>query len=113
MGSQLMLTYKGYADKVDIDFEEDVLFGIVTNIRDTIHFQAETLAQLKKEFRFSVDDYLAFCAEKGIEPDKPCSGKISLRVSPQVHSAAISAATIEGISLNAWISKTIKKAAIS
>ena len=113
MGSPLMLTYKGYAAKVDIDFEEDVLFGIVTNIRDTIHFQAETLTQIEREFRFSVDDYLAFCAEKGIEPDKPCSGKISLRVSPQVHRAAISAATIEGVSLNAWISKPIEKAAIS
>ena len=108
-----MLTYKGYAAKVDIDLEEDVLFGIVTNIRDTIHFQAETLAQLKKEFQCSVDDYIAFCKEHGERPNKPCSGKISLRVSPQVHSAAISAATIEGISLNAWISQTIEIAAIS
>ena len=108
-----MLAYKGFSATVTYDDEAEVLFGEVLSTRDVITFQATSIEKLKREFKFSVDDYLAFCAEKGIEPDKPCSGKISLRVSPQVHSAAISAATIEGISLNAWISKTIKKAAIS
>ena len=107
-----MLTYKGYVAKVDIDVEEGILSGRVINIRDVIHFEADTLRQLQKEFQFSVDDYIAFCKEKGIKPEEPRSGKISLRVSPQIHSAAISAASLEGMSLNAWISKTIEKAAI-
>ncbi len=108
-----MLTYKGYIAKVDIDLEEGILSGRVVNIRDVIHFQADTPAQLQKEFEFSVDDYIAFCKEKGSEPEKPRSGKISLRVSPELHRAAVSAAILEGISLNAWLSKTIEKAAIS
>ena len=107
-----MLTYKGYIAKVDIDLEEGILSGRVVNIRDVIHFQADTPAQLQKEFEFSVDDYIAFCKEKGSKPEKPRSGKISLRVAPELHRAAVSAATLEGISLNAWLSKTIEKAAI-
>ena len=107
-----MLTYKGYRASVIYDDEADVLHGEVLGPRSVITFQATSIEQLKREFEFSVEDYLAFCAERGLEPDKPSSGKISLRVSPQVHSAAISAASLEGLSLNAWISKTIEKAAI-
>lgn len=107
-----MLTYKGYKATVAYDDEVELLHGDVLGSRSVITFQANSIEQLKREFAFSVDDYLAFCAERGIEPDKPSSGKISLRVSPQVHSAAISAANLEGMSLNAWISKTIEKAAI-
>ena len=107
-----MLTYKGYKASVAYDDEAEMLHGEVLGPKSVITFQATSIEQLKREFAFSVDDYLAFCAERGIEPDKPCSGKISLRVPPQVHSAAISAASLEGMSLNAWISKTIEKAAI-
>ena len=107
-----MLTYKGYKASVVYDDEVEMLHGEVLGPKSVITFQATSIEQLKREFAFSIDDYLAFCAERGIEPDKPSSGKISLRVSPRVHSAAISAANLEGLSLNAWISKTIKKAAI-
>ena len=107
-----MLTYKGYIAKVDIDLEEGILSGRVVNIRDIIHFQADTPAQLQKEFEFSVDDYIAFCKEKGMEAEKPRSGKISLRVSPELHRAAVSAAAREGKSLNAWIADTVEKAAL-
>ena len=107
-----MLTYKGYKASVAYDDEAELLHGEVLGPRSVITFQATSIEQFKREFAFSIDDYLAFCAERGIEPDKPSSGKISLRVSSQVHSAAISAANLEGVSLNAWISKTIEKAAI-
>lgn len=107
-----MLTYKGYIAKTHVDFKEGILSGRVINTRDTIHFQADTADQLKREFKLSVDEYIAFCRENGREPERPRHGKISLRVTPQLHSAAISAASLEGLSLNAWISKTIEKAAI-
>ena len=107
-----MLTYKGYRAIVKYDNEAEMLYGEVVSTRDVITFQASSVEQLKRELEFSVDDYLAFCAKKGIEPDKPCSGKISLRVSPEIHTAAASAAASDGKSLNAWLSKTIEKAAI-
>ena len=107
-----MLTYRGYRAIVKYDDEAEMLCGEVLSTRDVIAFQASSVEQLKREFEFSVDDYLAFCAEKGIEPAKPCSGKISLRVSPEIHTAAVSAAAGKGKSLNAWIADTVEKAAL-
>ena len=61
-----MLTYKGYKASVIYDGEADVLHGEVLGPRSVITFQATSIEQLKREFEFSVEDYLAFCAERGI-----------------------------------------------
>lgn len=103
-----MLTYKGYQAKVDIDYDTGALYGRVVNTRDVIFFEATSLEQLKKEFEVSLDDYLAMCAERGEEPDRPYSGKIALRVRPEIHRAATTAANMQGKSLNAWLSDVIE-----
>ena len=68
-----MLTYKGYQANVDLDYDTGALYGRVVNTRDIIFFEAVSFEQLKKEFEFSIDDYLAMCAERGEEPDRPYS----------------------------------------
>ena len=55
--------------------------GEVVDTRDVIVFEGTSAAQLRKEFEFSVDDYLKVCEERGRTPDKPFSGKIPLRKS--------------------------------
>ena len=106
------MEYLGYRTSVEFDEEADIFHGKVLNARGVITFQGKSVDELHSALKDSVDEYLKFCAERGLDPGKPCSGRISLRVSPQVHSAAISAASLEGMSLNAWISKTIEKEAI-
>ena len=101
-----MMEYKGYRAAVIYDDEAGNFYGEVVGTRDVITFEPTSVEQLQKEFRFSIDDYLAVCAERGRQPDKPFSGKISLRVSPQVHRAA--AAKAPGKSLNAWLSETVE-----
>ena len=64
-----MMEYKGYRAEVHYDHEEDLFFGKVRCTRDIIIFEAASIGQLEIEFRFSVDDYLALCAEKGLKPD--------------------------------------------
>jgi len=66
--------------------------------------------ELKKEFQFSIDDYLSMCAEQGHAPDKPFSGEIPLRISPEAHRAATAAAKAEGKSLNAWLATAVERA---
>ena len=83
----------------------------VMDTRDVIVFEGTSAAQLRKEFEFSVDDYLKVCEERGRTPDKPFSGKIPLRVPSAVHRAATAAAKAQGKSLNAWITETVKEAA--
>ena len=89
----------------------EVLHGIVVGARDVIMFQATSVEELKKEFRFSIDDYLACCEESGDRPDVPFSGDISLSVSPDLHRAAAVAASARGKSLNDWIAEAVETAA--
>ncbi|WP_208789245.1 type II toxin-antitoxin system HicB family antitoxin [Enterobacter cancerogenus] len=105
------MTYKGYAAKIDYSDEDLCFVGHVAGIRDVIGFHADNVAALRKAFEEAVDDYLAYCAEQGREPLRSASGKISLRISPEVHSAISIAAEVSGKSVNQWISDTLTKAA--
>lgn len=106
-----MMEYKGYHAAIKYDPEGEALHGIVVGARDVIMFQATSVEDLKKEFRFSIDDYLASCAERREHPDKPFTGDISLNVSPELHRAAAVSASARGKSLNDWIAEAIEIAA--
>ena len=100
--------HKGYTFKYCIDEENGVLFGEVLGINDVVTFQAETVAGLFREFKASVDDYLEFCEESGVEPKKPYSGKFVVRIEPELHRAAAALADSQGGSLNSFISKCVE-----
>jgi predicted HicB family RNase H-like nuclease len=106
-----LLTYKGYAGEVEYDPDERILYGRVLDLRDIITFQSESAAEIEEEFQTSVDVYLAFCEEQGIEPAKPFSGKLILRIPPETHRAAVVAAASEHKSLNAWLAAVVERAA--
>lgn len=105
-----MMKYKGYIGKVEFDDEAAIFHGEVINTRDVITFQGKSVAELKKAFRESIDDYLAFCAKRGEEPDKPFSGQFVTRISPELHRRASLAASIAGKSLNAWVAEQLQTA---
>ena len=106
-----MMKYKGYHAEVTYDHEAAIFHGEVVGTRDVIFFEGTSVDQLNEEFRFSIDDYLAVCAERDREPDKPYSGRIPLRIPPNLHRAATVAARAEGKSLNSWIAESVEKAA--
>ncbi|NDV27219.1 type II toxin-antitoxin system HicB family antitoxin [Desulfovibrio sp. JC010] len=101
------IQYKGYLGKFDYDPEADIFHGEVINLKDVITFQGRSIDELKTALAESVEDYLDFCREEDEEPEKPYSGKIHLRLKPELHREAASAAAISGKSLNAWISDTL------
>ena len=92
------------------DYDAQLLHREVVDTRDVVFFEATSVEELNKEFRFSIDDYLAMCAERGEDPDKPFSGRMPLRVRPELHRAAAAAAQADGKSLNAWLADTIEQA---
>ena len=104
-----MMEYKGYRAAVTFDDEAGVFHGEVTGTRDVIIFEGTSVVELRQEFEFSIDDYLRVCEERGRTPDKPYSGKIPLRVPPEVHRAADAAAKAQGKSLNAWITEAVTR----
>ena len=98
-----MMEYKGYSGIVKFDDEAEIFHGDVLLTKGAVTFQGKTVEELKQSFRESVDEYLSFCAESGIEPEKPFSGKLVLRMKPELHRTLAIVARQENKSLNALI----------
>ncbi len=54
--------------------------------------------------------YQDVCKEKGIEPDRPYSGRLNIRMSPEHHRRFAQLAAAEGKSLNAWALEVMEQA---
>lgn len=105
------MTYKGYTAHIQYDDRDGIFVGRLLGITDIIGFHADTVADLRKEFHEAVDDYLDTCKELGREPQSAASGKMMLRVDPEVHRAALIASQAEGTSLNQWAERVLSEAA--
>ena len=105
-----MLQYKGYTGRVEFDDEAGLFHGEVIDLRDVITFQGTSVEELESAFRDSIDAYLEFCEERGEEPDRPFSGKLMLRLPPNLHRQAYVRARQEGKSLNQWIAEKLERA---
>lgn len=103
--------YKGFVARIEYDDEDEIFHGRIAGINDVIGFHADTVAGLKAAFREAVDDYVETCAKAGKQPEKPYSGKMMFRVSPEVHASAALAAQVAGKSLNQWGEEAIREAA--
>ena len=106
-----VMTYNGYAATTEFDPEEMILVGRIAGISDVIGFHAADGKGLVAAFHEAVDDYLETCAKIGQAPQKPYSGKMMLRVNPQLHARAALAAELAGKSLNAWSEEALEAAA--
>ena len=104
------MKYKGYIGIVEFDDEAEIFHGEVANLRDVITFQGRSVDELRRAFEESVDDYLAWCAERGKEPDKPFSGKFMVHIDPGIHREISTAAQKSGKSLNAWVAENLAAA---
>ena len=105
------MTYKGYTVSMVFDAEDKIIVGRVLDIDDIISFHGESVAEFEANFHASVDDYIAASKELGGAPEKPASGKLMLRIAPEVHAAALKAAARSGTSLNKWAEKALGTAA--
>lgn len=107
------MSHKGYSARIEYDERDDIFVGRILGIRAIISFHGQTVKQLRKEFVHAIDDYLAECAEKGVSPEKPASGKLLLRLPPEVHGRAMVVAQAAGKSLNQWVTETLERAVAS
>jgi predicted HicB family RNase H-like nuclease len=105
-----MLEYKGYTGYAEYDGSARIFHGEVVDTRDVISFQGTTVKEIEQAFRDSIDDYLDFCQQRGESPDKPFSGRLMLRLSPELHRQLYVQARREGKSLNQLIAKLLSKA---
>jgi predicted HicB family RNase H-like nuclease len=104
------MTFKGYAAKIEYSDEDACFIGHIVGIKDVIGFHAETVKELRTAFEEAVDDYLATCEKLGRAPQKPYSGKLMLRVPPEIHARAAMMAQAHGVSINQWASDVLAHA---
>lgn len=97
------MQYKGFVGSVEISKEDKVLFGKLLHINGLITYEAETYADLEMAFQYAVEDYLADCAEQGIEPQKSYSGTFNVRLTPEKHRKLAFLAMVSDSSLNSLI----------
>ncbi len=106
------LNYKGCVGSIEVSVEDGCLYGKVLALPDDtlITYEGETVAQLTQDFQGAVDDYIASCEANGIKPHKSYSGNLNVRISPETHGNIAMLASKAGISINAFIRKTLDHA---
>lgn len=106
-----MMKYKGYIGQVEYDDEAKIFHGEVVGLSDIITFQGKSVEELEEAFHGSVDDYLAFCKERGEKPEKTFSGTFNLRIPPELHAKLALQAKIIGMSLNSYVTEKLRSVA--
>ena len=77
---------------------------------DVISYYGSSVEELKAELKNSVEEYLTICAEKGRDPEKPFSGNLSIRTSPEVHRRIASQAARRRVSMNSLVESILDQA---
>lgn len=106
-----MMEYKGYVGTVSYDPTADLFRGEIANLGEVVTFEGRSVNDLKHALAEAVEQYLAFCRERGEKPDRPFSGRMLVRMDPQTHRAIAAAAARQGKSLNAWTVEALERAA--
>lgn len=101
------MIYKNYAARIEYSEEDDCFIGHIAGINDIVGFHGESVKELHAAFEGAVNDYLATCKKAGKSPQKPYSGNIMLRISPEIHAKAAMLAEAHGKSLNAWVAEAL------
>jgi predicted HicB family RNase H-like nuclease len=104
------MTYRGYAARIEYSDEDACFIGHIAGINDVVGFHGESVAELRAAFAEAVDDYLETCAKLNRAPQRPYSGKLMLRLPPDVHAAIAVASEVSGKSINQWAAEVLSTA---
>lgn len=105
------MVYQGYAARIEYSSEDECFIGHIAGIKDVVGFHGETVSELKTAFEEAVNDYLEACKKIGKTPQKPYSGKLMLRIHPEIHAAVATAAELSGQSINQWAAEALNREA--
>jgi len=105
------LKYKGYIGSVAYSEPDKVFFGKIEGIDGLVNYEGESVQELTAAFKEAVDDYLIFCEENNVKPQKSYTGTFNVRISPETHRIIATLATEAGISINAFVKKALCEAA--
>ena len=104
------MQYKGYAARIEYSDEDKCFVGHIAGIRDIVGFHGVSVKSLCSAFEEAVDDYLETCKQAEVSPQRPYSGKMMLRISPEMHAEIAMKAEAHGKSLNQWAAEALSRA---
>jgi len=102
-----VLEYKGYHGSTEYSATDRCFFGKILGIRSVILYEGTDVESIENDFHESVDEYLKYCDQKGIAPEKNYSGSFQVRVSPETHREIAERANAEGKKLNTVVAEAI------
>jgi len=102
-----VLKYKDFIATVHYSEDDEVLYGKIKGIDDSVTFEGSSVIQLKKAFKEAVHDYLILCDEAGKDPHKSYKGSFNIRIDPALHKKAVVQSVAKGISLNKLVEEAI------
>ena len=97
----------GYRADIEFDPEIEMFRGEFVGLNGGADFYARDIAGLRREGAASLRVFPDMCREDGVEPRRQFSGKLNVRISPDLH-AAIATAAADGKSLNQWVSDELR-----
>jgi predicted HicB family RNase H-like nuclease len=104
-----MLSYKGFLGSADFDDNAETFFGTVVNANVIMSFRGASVADLKASFHDLIDTYLEDCGRENVAPEKPLSGKITVRVPPVLHRRVAIKAAERKESMNQYIEELMTR----
>jgi predicted HicB family RNase H-like nuclease len=107
------MRYGDYSAKIEYDPYDKIFVGHINGIHDIVSFHGATVEELESAFQEAVAHYREVCEKIGQKPQRSYSGKLTLRIPPEVHLAVATAAETDHKSINQWAADVLKEAASS
>ena len=109
------MQYKGYIATIEYDDSIGLLHGSVINSGDypIANCEAPDVDTLRKEFRISIDEYLAVCEENDIEPRSPSYTTLNLHLDTDLHKRVAITASRNRKTIDDWITDVLEREAES
>lgn len=107
----MILRHEGYIAEVGYEEGDALMHGSVVNARAVLHFAGRNIDELKSAFADTIADYRDWRQERGVEPEKPYSGTLSLRIAPELHRRVAEQAAKAGESINQFIAERLAEVA--
>jgi predicted HicB family RNase H-like nuclease len=101
------LKYKEFIGSVHFSAEDDLFYGKIQGIGDSITFEGNSVVDLKKAFEEAVEDYVVICRQIDKDPHKSYKGSFNVRIKSDLHKKAAFKSLELGISLNQFVEKAI------
>jgi predicted HicB family RNase H-like nuclease len=103
------LEYKGYTGTIEYSTEDGLLYGKVIGINSILSYEGVTGVELEADFRNVIEEYLKDCNESGRKPERPFKGTFNVRISSELHRAAVLKSMELNTSLYNFVSESIRE----